>query len=106
MAKKPLRGVRFTTAATVMKKNIVTIDGKETVADAIKIMREKKVSSLLVNRRGQEDAWGIVTRERRREQNRRPREKPERGQGLRDHDKTTADGITRIGLEILCATLS
>jgi CBS domain-containing protein len=62
MAKKPLKGVRFATASTVMKKNIVTIDGKETVAEAIKMMREKKVSSLLVNRRGQEDAWGIVTR--------------------------------------------
>ena len=62
MAKKPLKGVRFATAATVMKKNIVTIDGKETVADAIKLMREKHVSSLLVNRRGQDDAWGIVTR--------------------------------------------
>jgi CBS domain-containing protein len=62
MAKKPLKGVRFATAATVMKKTIVTIDGKETVADAIKLMREKHVSSLLVNRRGQEDAWGIVTR--------------------------------------------
>jgi CBS domain-containing protein len=62
MAKKPLKGVRFATAATVMKKDIVTIDGKETVADAIKLMREKKVSSLLVKRRGQEDAWGIVTR--------------------------------------------
>lgn len=62
MAKKPLKGVRFATAATVMKKDIVTIDGKETVADAIWLMREKKVSSLLVKRRGQEDAWGIVTR--------------------------------------------
>jgi len=62
MAKKPLKVVRFATAATVMKKNIVTIDGKETVADAIKLMKEKKVSSLLVNRRGQDDAWGIVTR--------------------------------------------
>ena len=62
MAKKPLKGVRFATASTVMKKDIVTIDGKETVADAIKLMKEKKVSSLLVKRRGQEDAWGIVTR--------------------------------------------
>jgi CBS domain-containing protein len=62
MAKKPLKGVRFATASTVMKKNIVTIDGKETVAEAIKLMREKRVSSLLVNRRGQDDAWGIVTR--------------------------------------------
>lgn len=62
MAKKQLKGVRFATASTVMKKTVITIDGKETVADAIKLMREKKVSSLLVNRRGQEDAWGIVTR--------------------------------------------
>ena len=62
MPKKPLKGVRFTTAATVMKKNVVFIDGKETVADAIKLMRDRKVSSVLVNRRGQEDAWGIVTR--------------------------------------------
>lgn len=62
MAKKTLKGVRFATASTVMKKNVVTIDGRETVAEAIKLMREKKVSSLLVNRRGKEDAWGIVTR--------------------------------------------
>jgi len=62
MAKKALRDVRFATAGTVMKKTIVSIDGKETVAAAIKLMRDKKVSSLLVNRRGQEDAWGILTR--------------------------------------------
>jgi CBS domain-containing protein len=62
MAKKTLKGVRFATASMVMKKNVVLIDGKETVADAIKMMREKKVSSLLVNRRGKEDAWGILTR--------------------------------------------
>ncbi len=62
MAKKTLKEVRFATASTVMKKNVVAIDGKETVAEAIRLMREKKVSSLLVNRRGKEDAWGIVTR--------------------------------------------
>lgn len=62
MANTTLTGVRFATASTVMKKDVVTIEGKETVADAIKLMRQKKVSSLLVNRRGKEDAWGIVTR--------------------------------------------
>ncbi len=62
MAKKTLKEVRFATASTVMKKNVVAIDGKETVAEAIRLMRDKKVSSLLVNRRGKEDAWGIVTR--------------------------------------------
>jgi predicted transcriptional regulator len=62
MAKKALKGVRFATASSVMKKNVVSIDGKDAVADAIRLMRDKKVSSLLVNRRGKEDAWGIVTR--------------------------------------------
>ena len=62
MANTTLTDVRFATASTVMKKSVVTIEGKATVADAIKLMREKKVSSLLVNRRGKEDAWGIVTR--------------------------------------------
>jgi CBS domain-containing protein len=62
MANTTLTDVRFATASTVMNKSVVTIEGKATVADAIKLMREKKVSSLLVNRRGKEDAWGIVTR--------------------------------------------
>jgi len=62
MATKSLKGVRFATAGSVMKKDIVTIEGKETVAAAIKMMRDNKVSSLLVNRRGKQDAWGIVTR--------------------------------------------
>jgi len=62
MANKTLKETRFATASSVMNKNIVTIEGKQSVADAIKLMRERKVSSLLVNRRGKEDAWGIVTR--------------------------------------------
>ena len=62
MANTTLTDVRFATASTVMNKSVVMIEGKATVADAIKLMREKKVSSLLVNRRGKEDAWGIVTR--------------------------------------------
>ena len=62
MAKKALKGVRFATASSVMKKNVISVDGKDAVADAIRLMRDKKVSSLLVNRRGKEDAWGIVTR--------------------------------------------
>jgi CBS domain-containing protein len=38
------------------------IEGSGTVADAVRQMKLKKVSSLIVNRRGIEDAWGIVTR--------------------------------------------
>ncbi|MBM4091433.1 MAG: CBS domain-containing protein [Planctomycetes bacterium] len=62
MAKKALAKVRFTTAGEVMHKDVVYIDGKKTVADAVRLMREKKVSSLIVERRGIEDAFGIVTR--------------------------------------------
>jgi len=46
----------------VMHTDVVYIDGKKSVADAVRLMREKKVSSLIVNRRGVEDAYGIVTR--------------------------------------------
>ena len=62
MAKRALKQVRFAKAADVMHKEVVYVDGKKTVADAIGLMREKKVSSLIVNRRGPEDAYGIVTR--------------------------------------------
>jgi len=62
MTTKALKEVRFTKVENVMKKNVVAIDGRQTVAEAIRLMQEKKVSSLLVNRRNQEDAWGIVTR--------------------------------------------
>ena len=62
MAKKALKGVRFAKAGDVMSTDVVYIDGKKTVAEAVRLMRQKKVSSLLVNRRSQEDAWGIVTR--------------------------------------------
>ena len=62
MTAKNLTDVRFAKAGDVMTKEVVCIGGEATVADAIKQMRDKKVSSLFVNRRGQEDAWGIVTR--------------------------------------------
>jgi len=62
MAEKTLKDVRFAKAADVMTRDVAFIDGAATVADAIKVMRERKVSSLVVNRRTPDDAWGIVTR--------------------------------------------
>ncbi|MFH1924145.1 MAG: CBS domain-containing protein [Planctomycetota bacterium] len=62
MSQKSLHDARFAKAQDVMSKDVVSIDGTATVADAVRLMREKKVSSVFVNRRGQEDAWGIVTR--------------------------------------------
>ena len=62
MEEKALKEVRFAKAADVMTKNVVYIDGNETVANAIRLMKEKGVSSLVVNRRDLEDTWGIMTR--------------------------------------------
>lgn len=62
MSKETLKDVRFAKAADVMVKNVAYVDGGATVAEAITVMKEKHVSSLVVNRRAQEDAWGILTR--------------------------------------------
>ncbi|TEU05345.1 MAG: CBS domain-containing protein, partial [Candidatus Aminicenantes bacterium] len=62
MEEKALKEVRFAKAADVMTKNVVYIDGNETVANAIELMKEKGISSLVVNRRDLEDTWGIMTR--------------------------------------------
>lgn len=62
MAEKDLKYLRFSKAADVMTKDVVYIDGKATVLEAVTLMYEERVSSLVVNRRGPEDAWGIMTR--------------------------------------------
>lgn len=54
--------VRTLQAQQVMTKDVAFVDGDKTVADAVRRMKEAKVSSLVVNRRSQEDAWGILTR--------------------------------------------
>jgi len=59
---KELADVRFAKAQDVMTKDVVYVDGSATVAEAIKLMRQRGVSSLVVNRRSQDDAWGIMTR--------------------------------------------
>ncbi len=62
MAEKTLKDVRFAKAADVMTRDVAFIDGAATAAEAIRIMRERKISCLVVNRRTPDDAWGIVTR--------------------------------------------
>lgn len=54
--------VRTLKAQDLMHKGVETIDGSATVAEALKKMREKNVSSLIVNRREMADAWAIVTK--------------------------------------------
>ena len=62
MVEKDLADVRFANVSDVMTRDVSFIDGSETVASAIRLMREKGISSLVVNRRTHEDAWGIMTR--------------------------------------------
>ena len=54
--------VRLQKAQDLMHKGVQTIEGSVTVARALKEMRDKKVSSLIVTRRDPDDAWGIVTK--------------------------------------------
>lgn len=48
-------------ARDVMQKNSPAIDGMATAREAAAMMREHKVSSLLVNKRHENDAWGLVS---------------------------------------------
>lgn len=45
----------------VMKKEILSIDGMASVTKAAQMMREARVSELLVTRRHDDDAWGMIT---------------------------------------------
>lgn len=55
-----IAGKRMLKVADVMSE-VVTIRGSATVADAVKLMREKGVHALIVNRRHEQDAYGILT---------------------------------------------
>jgi len=47
-------------AKDVMHKQILSIDGMTTAREAASIMRTEKVFSLLVKKRHENDAWGIL----------------------------------------------
>ncbi|WP_300457539.1 CBS domain-containing protein [Desulfobacula sp.] len=44
----------------VMNKQILTVDGMATAREAAAIMRSERVFSLLVTKRHENDAWGIL----------------------------------------------
>lgn len=48
-------------AADIMTTDVATIRGSATVADAVKLMKEKGTRTLIVSRRHDQDAYGIVT---------------------------------------------
>lgn len=45
----------------VMSSDVQTVDGMTTAKEAAEIMRSMKVSELLVSKRSEDDAWGIVS---------------------------------------------
>ena len=47
--------------ADIMTKDVVTIPGSATVAAAVKLMKKKGLRTLIVNRRHDQDAHGILT---------------------------------------------
>lgn len=49
------------TAQDLMTTNVVTIDGDATVREAVDRMKQHDVRCLIVDRRGPDDAYGIVT---------------------------------------------
>lgn len=51
----------MTKAAEIMTTEVATISGSATVADAVKLMKFKELHSLIVERRNEEDAYGILT---------------------------------------------
>lgn len=48
-------------AEEIMTKNVITIRGSATVAEAVNLMKENKIRALIVERRHENDAYGIVT---------------------------------------------
>ncbi|SLM33243.1 putative signal transduction protein with CBS domains [Desulfamplus magnetovallimortis] len=47
-------------ARDVMTNGFISIDGMATAKEAAEKMRSEKISALLVNKRYEDDAWGIV----------------------------------------------
>jgi len=52
--------IKIVRARDVMHKQILTIDGMATAREAAAVMRSERVFSLLVKKRNENDAWGIL----------------------------------------------
>lgn len=54
--------VREMKAADIMRKGVETISSSATVAEALRKMQQLKLSSLIVERRNKDDAFGLLTK--------------------------------------------
>lgn len=57
-----MENMRFEKASDLMHKGVEIIDGNATVGQALEKMKRLNVSSLIVERRTPEDAYGILTK--------------------------------------------
>ncbi|MCH8551663.1 MAG: CBS domain-containing protein [Natronospirillum sp.] len=48
-------------AKDLMVRNVITVDCRATLRDAIRLMKEHKIKCLVVNKRHPNDAYGMVT---------------------------------------------
>ncbi|MEM7793892.1 MAG: CBS domain-containing protein [Cyanobacteria bacterium P01_C01_bin.118] len=48
-------------AREIMTKNVITISGSATVAEAVELMKDKGLRALIVERRNEDDPYGMVT---------------------------------------------
>jgi predicted transcriptional regulator len=51
---------KFQSAKDMMEKKLVFIDGLATAKEAVEMMRKEDVNSLIVKKRNEQDAYGIV----------------------------------------------
>ncbi len=56
-----LKTIRNTPVSELMQRDVVTINGSQTVAQAIQLMKTNRVASLVVLPRNEDDAYGILT---------------------------------------------
>lgn len=54
--------VREMKAEDIMRKGVETIPSSATAADALRKMQRLKISSLIVDRRNKDDAYGLLTK--------------------------------------------
>jgi len=56
-----LKLIRNTPVSEFMQRDVITIDGSRNVAEAIQLMKSRKVASLIVRPRSEDDVFGILT---------------------------------------------
>ncbi|NTW49990.1 MAG: CBS domain-containing protein [Chlorobiales bacterium] len=56
-----LKKLRTMPVSALMTKNVISMDGSKTVADAIQIMKTHNISSIVIKPRNEDDTYGIVT---------------------------------------------